>query len=175
MTNMTSRRAVSFLGTFVVLVAVSRYLPDASSQSGPMIMKSPEFAPYKPVKPANSVKIQPCPADLTSLAEPGVTYKMAPGIKPPRVTRMVNVEITKEGREAYKKGLFKDANEIVSKVSIGVEVRGVPKSPCLQGSAGFDLDEQSGNAALQYRFNPAEKDGLPIQMRMAVEFHYQAH
>jgi hypothetical protein len=158
-----------------MLTTVSSIQPRVSGQSGPTIVKSPEIVQYKPVRPADAVKIQPCPADLASLAEPGVTYKMAPGILPPRVTRMVGVELTKEGRQAYKKGLFKDSNEIISKISVLVNVQGRPESPCLMRPAGFDLDEQSGNAALQYRFEPAQRNGSPISMRMGIEFRYEAH
>ena len=159
----------------VILIAVASLGAELMAQSGPSVEKSPEVVPYKPAKNAKLVPIAACPSDFSVQPEPGVVYGMEPGITAPKPTRMTNVELTKQGQQAYKHGLFKDPNNVLSKISIIIGTDGVPKSPCLASPAGFDLDELAGNAALQWRFKPALKDGKPVEMRTTLEFRYQTH
>jgi hypothetical protein len=147
----------------------------ATGQSLPTVEKSPEIVPYKRVRAERSVNIEPCQADLREEEEAGVIQRVAAGIIPPKVIRMVQISLTKQGQDAYKNGLFKDPNEVISRISVVVGIDGKPAKPCLKRPAGFDLDEQAGNAALQYLFTPAMKDGQPVAMRMILEFRYQTH
>jgi hypothetical protein len=158
-----------------VLIASTNLGTTLVAQSGPSIEKSPEVVPYKPGKNAKLVPIAACPSDFSAQPEPGVVYGMEPGITAPKPTRMTTVELTKQGRDAYKHGLFKDPNDVVSRISIIIGTDGVTKSPCLVRGAGFDLDELAGNAALQWRFKPALKDGTPVEMRTTLEFRYETH
>jgi protein TonB len=50
-----------------------------------------------------------------------------------------------------------------------IDTKGKPTAPCLVKAAGFDLDQQSAEAVMQYRFKPALKDGKPIPVRMQIE------
>lgn len=145
------------------------------AQVGPAIEKAPEYVPYKPIGPHKTVHIQACPGKLDSETEPAVIHKVEPGVIPPKVVRMVYVLLTPQGQEAYRKGLFKDPNDVISRISVAVGTNGKPESPCLVSAAGFDLDEQAGNAAMQYLFIPAQKEEKAVAMRMILEFRYETH
>ena len=144
-----------------------------AGQTGPEIETSPEFVPYKPPR-LKLPPIQSCP-DFQANPENGVLYKRGEGIVPPKVARGVWVGLTKQGKDAYRNNLFKDPNEVISRISVVVDIEGKPSVPCLARAAGFDLDQQAAEAAMQYRFKPAQKDGKPIAMRMQVEVRYQTH
>ncbi|MGH9607992.1 MAG: TonB family protein [Terracidiphilus sp.] len=57
-------------------------------------------------------------------------------------------------------------------IVIVVDVNGVPQDACLSKSAGYGLDAQAANAARQYRFTPANKDGKPVPKRIVVRVSF---
>ena len=142
-------------------------------QSLPQIGTSPEVVPYKPSH-SKLPSIQPCP-DFRANPEKDVVYGIAQGITPPKPTRLVSVGLTEQGKEAYRNNLFKDQNEVISRISVVIDSKGKPRDPCLVRAAGFDLDQQSAEVAMQYRFKPAEKDGKPLAVRSQIEVRYQTH
>jgi hypothetical protein len=157
----------------VICLTLSSHPCSLAGQKGPRIETSPEFVPYK--EPHSKLPpIQPC-RDFQANPEDGVLYKGGEGIVPPKVTRGVWVGLTKQGKDAYRNNLFKDPNEVISRISVVVDTEGKPNEPCLARAAGFDLDQQAAEVAMQYRFKPAQKDGKSIAMRMQVEVRYQTH
>jgi len=131
--------------------------------------------PYKPSHSSGSIPLPACPTTFEFHPEIDGIYKGGTGITPPKITQAVTVGLTKAARQAYKNNLFKDPNDVVSRISFVVDMEGHPKNLCLQTPAGFGLDERAADAVRQYRFNPAKKDGKPIAMRMTVEVRYQTH
>lgn len=153
-------------------IHVAAILIAAMSLGAEVVAQSPEVVPYKQAKNAKPVPVAACP-DFSAQPEPGIVYGMESGVTAPKPTRMTTVELTKQGKDAYKHGGFKDPKNIVSKISIIIGTDGVTTSPCVVSPAGFDLDENAGNAALQWRFKPATRDDKPVAMRTTLEFRYQ--
>jgi len=142
---------------------------------GPVFEKAPPVIPYSPSQFSHRKGLQPCPAVFEFHPEVDGIYKGGAGITPPKVTQFVAVGLTKEARDAYKKNLFKDPNDVVSRISVVVDTKGHLQELCLQSAAGFGLDKQAADAVRQYRFTPGSKDGRPIAVRMTIEVNYQTH
>ena len=167
---MTRRKSAGIVA-FGLLLSIQ--LTSLHGQAGPQFRKSPEFVPYKPGH-TKLPPIQPC-QDFQSNPEKDVVYKSGAGVVSPEVTRSVWVGLTEQGKEAYRNNLFKDPNEVISRISIVVNLEGKPNDPCLVRAAGFDLDQQAAEVAMQYRFKPALKEGKSVAMRMQIEVRYQTH
>ena len=160
----------------VVIATIGVYAPQAAFIQGmPTIGTAPPRVAYKAPPKSKERPIQDCSPEVLSQQEPNVIYKMGAGVIAPRITQDVAVEMTKLGREAYRQNLFKDPNDVVSRISTLVDSRGKPQGLCLAGEAGFDLDQQAANAVLQYRFKAAQKDEKPVAMRITIEIVYQTH
>ena len=154
----------------LTLCNLQSYLP---GQTTPKVAAAPEMVPYVPIH-SKLGPIQPC-SDFSASPEKDVIYRTEVGISPPVETRVVTVVLTEKGKEAYRKNLFQDPNDVTSKISVVVGPKGKPTAPCLERAAGFDLDQQAAEAVMQYRFKPALKDGKPIWMRIHLEVRYQTH
>lgn len=143
------------------------------AQTAPQTQKAPSSKTYKPSS-SNLTHVASCPK-FSESPEEGVYYNVADVSTPPTPLLFVAVGLTKAGQQAYKNNLFKDPNDVVSRISVAVDAKGVPHNACLARSAGFDLDDQAADAALQYRFNPARKEGKAVTMRVLIEIRYQTH
>jgi hypothetical protein len=144
-----------------------------AGQKGARIEQSPEIVPYKDLN-SKLPPIQRC-RDFQANPENGVLYRGGEGVVPPKVTRGVWVGLTEQGKDAYRNNLFKDPNEVISRISVVIDIEGKPNEPCLAQAAGFDLDQRAAEVAMQYRFKPAQKNGKPTAMRMQIEVRYQTH
>jgi protein TonB len=147
----------------------------APAQPGPTIEKAPLIVPFNPVNTSDKTPLQACPAKFDYRPDEAI-YRVGGGITPPRVTQYAIPELTKEARKAYKNNLFKDPNEVESRIAIVVDAQGKPQDLCLQKPAGFGLDEQAANAVRQYRFQPVTKNGgVPVAVRITIEVRFQTH
>jgi len=167
-----NRRHV-MLGIAVIALTLWAEEKAPAGQEGPQFEVSPPVVPYKPSR-SKLPPIQSC-QDFQKNPEKDVVYKIGEGITPPKPTRFVTVGLTEQGKEAYRTNLFQDPNEVVSRISVVVDTQGKPRDPCLVRAAGFDLDQQAAEVAIQYRFKPAQKDGKPVAMQMQIEVLYQTH
>jgi len=159
----------------IAVIASTMWANEEASvaQAGPRFEESPPVVPYKPSH-TKLPPIQPCP-DFGANPEKDVIYKVGEGITRPKPTRLVSVGLTAQGKEAYRNDQFPDPNEVISRISVLIDIQGKPRDPCLTRAAGFDLDQQAAEVAMQYRFKPAEKDGKPVAMRTQIEVRYQTH
>lgn len=60
-------------------------------------------------------------------------------------------------------------------VSMLVTVEGLPTEIRVERSLGHGLDEKALEAASQYRFRPAMKDGKPVARRVNIEMNFQLY
>jgi hypothetical protein len=95
--------------------------------------------PFNPVNTSDKTPLQACPAKFDYRPDEAI-YRVGGGITPPRVTQYAIPELTKEARKAYKNNLFKDPNEVESRIAIVVDAQGKPQDLCLQKPAGFASD-----------------------------------
>ena len=59
------------------------------------------------------------------------------------------------------------------KVSLRVELSGVPSHLQVERPAGLGLDERALAATAAYRFKPATEDGQPVAVQIWVEVNFQ--
>ncbi len=115
----------------------------------------------------------PCPAEFNDgLQRSGVVPHDAPGVIPPQPKIAPEAQFSDEARKAIKKQHLRyfDGESILSMI-VGVD--GIPRDLCLKKSAGYGLDAQAAKAALQYRFEPATKDGEPVPSRTTIEVDFR--
>ena len=161
------------IGIAVITLTMSIQGQVSVGQAGPHFEVSPAVVPYKPSR-VKLPPVQPCP-DFHASPEKDIAYKVSEVTSPPRPTRLIPVGLTEAGKEAYRNNKFPDPNEVISRISVIVDTQGKPRDPCLVRAAGFDLDQQAAEVAMQYRFKAAEKDGKPVAMRSQIEVRYQTH
>jgi TonB family protein len=94
----------------------------------------------------------------------GGAYRPGSGITPPRVVREVKADYTEEAR---RRGL---TGEVVMEIVVRRD-GSVGNVHMLQG-LGFGLDERAVAAVRQWRFAPAERQGVPVDVivEVGVEF-----
>jgi TonB family protein len=61
----------------------------------------------------------------------------------------------------------------MNRVELIVGVDGKPSDIRIVHSLRADYDEQTMNSVRQYRFKPAEFDGKPVPIQIAIEVHYK--
>jgi TonB family protein len=130
------------------------------------------ITPYKPAPPSGTSQIQACPATFESHPELDGIYKIDAGVKPPRPSNRVKAEFSEEARNAPRKHPF-GRFSAVSLLSLVVDAEGRPQDICLKKSAGYGLDVKAFEAAAKYRFHPAEKDGVPVAVRISIEVNFR--
>lgn len=60
-------------------------------------------------------------------------------------------------------------------VSVLVTEEGLPTEMRVDRSLGYGLDEKALEAASQYRFRPASKDGKPVAVRISIEMNFKLY
>jgi TonB family protein len=90
----------------------------------------------------------------------GDIYSPGDGVSDPKLIYSIEPEFSEEGR----------AKRINGEVLIGCVVtpEGTPANVHVLRGIGYGMDEQAVAAVQKYRFKPAEKDGKPIAVRIAV-------
>lgn len=87
------------------------------------------------------------------------------GDTPPKPLNVVVAEFTPEARKKKIQG--------VVLVSVLVTEEGTPIDPKVEKSLDPGLDEKAIESALQYTFQPATHDGVPIAVRISIEVNFR--
>jgi TonB family protein len=58
-------------------------------------------------------------------------------------------------------------------VYLEIDTSGNPVNVRILRGCGYGLDEEAVEAVRHYRFKPAKKDGVPVQVRMNVEVNFE--
>jgi len=88
------------------------------------------------------------------------------GVTLPRVVKSVNPEYTAEAKAQRIQGVVRLDVDVKDDGSVG----DVAVAQSLDSTYG--LDSEAVKAAKQWRFRPAEKDGMPIAMRIQLEMTF---
>jgi TonB family protein len=91
-------------------------------------------------------------------------YNIGGDVAPPAVTHKVDPVYTVEAREQRHQGTV--VVEAVVRTNGTIEIVRVAKS------LGFGLDEQAIVALKQWRFEPATRNGLPVNVRVKIEVNF---
>jgi hypothetical protein len=149
--------------------------PAAVAQLKRASMQQAQSETSTPASSAPDVPTPPaCPATFNdSLATDGIAGK-ADGALPPKPINHVEAEFSQEARTAFHM-LHPEGGELVSVLSLIVDVDGKPRDLCLKTPAGYGLDAKAAKAVLQYRFQPATKDGKPVPVRITIEANFRTY
>jgi TonB family protein len=101
---------------------------------------------------------------LSAQTDEEAVYDLGPGVTPPRVIKQVNPHYsTNHGVRAVGSVL----------IALVVSSKGMPKEPHVVKGLDKDLDQSAVDAVKEWRFAPAQKDGMAIAVRVSVqiEFH----
>jgi protein TonB len=95
----------------------------------------------------------------------GGVFKVGGGISAPRAVATPDPEYTEEARTAKTQGMCV--------LWLIVDDKGVPRNIRVVRGLGFGLDAKAVEAVKQWRFEPALKDGKPVNVQISVEvgFH----
>jgi TonB family protein len=113
-----------------------------------------------------------CPAKFDdSLETNGIVAERTSGVKQPKPVNTPEAEFSeKTRREINKKHLRPFFS--VSLLSFVVDADGHTRDVCVKKSGQFDSDEQAAKAVMQWRFEPATKEGQPVAMRISTEISF---
>ncbi|HEY3974178.1 MAG TPA: energy transducer TonB [Candidatus Sulfotelmatobacter sp.] len=97
----------------------------------------------------------------------GGVYKVGGGISAPEAISSPDPEYTDEARQAKKQG--------VCVLSLIVDEQGRPRDLHVVRGLGFGLDAKALDAVRQWRFQPALKDGKPVNVQISVEVEFRLY
>jgi protein TonB len=90
-------------------------------------------------------------------------YDLGPGLTPPRVTKQV------APRQSTVRGV-----RVVGSVTIALIVssKGLPKDVHVVKGIDKEIDQCTVEAVEQWRFDPAQKDGKPVAVRVSLDIAF---
>jgi periplasmic protein TonB len=90
-------------------------------------------------------------------------YDLGPGMTPPRVTKQV------APRQSTVRGV-----RVVGSVTVALIVssKGLPKDVRVVKGIDKELDQCTVEAVQQWRFEPAQKDGKPVAVRVSLDIAF---
>jgi TonB family protein len=91
--------------------------------------------------------------------------KVGPGIKPPTLAFKVEPAYSEEARAAKLQGT------VVLKIVVDTD--GLAKDISVVSGQGLGLDEQAVTAIMQWKFNPGQKDGVPVPVLATIEVNFK--
>lgn len=97
----------------------------------------------------------------------GGVYKVGGGISAPQAISSPDPEYTDEARQAKKQG--------TCVLSMIVDEQGHPRDMRVVRGLGFGLDAKALDAVRQWRFQPALKDGHPVNVQITVEVEFKLY
>jgi TonB family protein len=109
--------------------------------------------------------------ELGSSADPegggviGTVYRVGGGVSAPRLIHRVDPEYAEKARRAKLSGAVV--------LLLVVDTEGRARNIHVARSLGMGLDEKAIEAVKKWRFTPAMKDGLPVQVRVEVEVNFR--
>lgn len=113
----------------------------------------------------------PCQAPAESWWAPFDTCKYLPvspkvgGLQPPRALSMVDPKYSDAARKAKLQGTVV--------VAVAINENGEVDAAKVVRSLSRDLDQNAMDAAKQYKFAPATKDGKPVAVQLAIEMNFR--
>lgn len=97
----------------------------------------------------------------------GGVYKVGGGISAPTATFSPDPQYTEEARRAKKQG--------ICTLWLIVDSAGRPRDIRVVRGLGFGLDEKALEAVRNWRFQPALKDGKPVDVQISVEVEFHLY
>jgi TonB family protein len=97
----------------------------------------------------------------------GGVFNVGGGVTAPRAIKEVEPEFSEEARKAKYQGTVL--------LSIIVDQNGHVQSPHVTRGLGMGLDEKAIEAAKQWLFEPAKKDGRPVAVRAQIEVKFSLY
>ena len=97
----------------------------------------------------------------------GGVYKVGGGISAPQAISTPDPEYTEEARNAKTQG--------TCVLWLIVDEHGNPRDVRVVRGLGFGLDAKAIEAVKQWRFQPAEKDGHPVNVQISVEVGFRLY
>lgn len=95
----------------------------------------------------------------------GGVYQVGNGVLAPKVIYSVDPEFSEEARKAKFSG-----NVLVEMI---IDEKGIPTHVHVLRGVGMGLDDKAVEAARQYRFKPAMKDGKPVKVAIQMDVNFQ--
>ena len=97
----------------------------------------------------------------------GGIFHVGGGVSAPRVVYQVDPEFSEEARKAKYQG--------TCTLMLIVDSNGHPTNIRVANSLGMGLDEKAIEAAKKWRFEPAQKDGHPVAVEIALEVDFHLY
>jgi periplasmic protein TonB len=97
----------------------------------------------------------------------GGVFHVGGGVSPPRVIYQVDPEFSEEARKAKYQG--------ACTLMLVVDTAGRPRNIRVVSSLGMGLDEKAIEAVKNWRFEPSQKDGHPVNVEIAVEVEFHLY
>jgi TonB family protein len=127
-------------------------------------MSSPVATTNSSVSPSE----QNCPpACETSAANSGALFRVGHGVKPPRAIYQPEPEFSDPARKAKYQG--------VMTMGLIVDKEGHPQNIHILSPLGAGLDAKAVKAVETWKFQPAQKDGEPVAVQIAVEVDFHLY
>jgi TonB family protein len=138
-----------------------RFSPEMAAVPG---MSSPVATTNSSVSPSE----QNCPpACETSAANSGALFRVGHGVKPPRAIYQPEPEFSDPARKAKYQG--------VMTMGLIVDKEGHPQNIHILSPLGAGLDAKAVKAVETWKFQPAQKDGEPVAVQIAVEVDFHLY
>lgn len=94
-------------------------------------------------------------------------FRIGNGVSPPRAVYAPEPQFSQRAREARYQG--------VATIALIVGKDGAPTRIRILNPLGYGLDDQAVRAVESWKFKPAEKDGQPVSVQIAVEVDFHLH
>jgi TonB family protein len=94
-------------------------------------------------------------------------FRVGGGVKPPRAVYQPEPEFTEIARKVKYQG--------VMTMALIVDENGLPQKISVQSPLGAGLDEKALHAVESWKFQPAQKDGHPVPVAIAVEVDFHLY
>jgi TonB family protein len=127
-------------------------------------MSTPVAVPHSSV----STTEQNCPpACETAAANSGALFRVGHGVKPPRAIYQPEPEFSDLARKAKYQGTMT--------MGLIVDKEGHPQNIHILSPLGAGLDAKAVKAVETWKFQPAQKDGEPVAVQIAVEVDFHLY
>jgi TonB family protein len=106
-----------------------------------------------------------CAASAAAAQEKSDTAAIGPGVTAPKVISKIEPKYTRTALDAHIQGTIL--------LEMVIDTNGVPRSISVVSPLGFGLDERAVECVSNWRFEPATKDGHPINITANVEVNFR--